>query len=249
MKLQDKTVLITGAAKRIGREIALTLAKRGADIVIHYYHSERDALKLKKEIESIGADAYLVKVGFSPVKGSLIGEIRQFVRAVFKQVRTVDVLINNAAIFFPSPLNKVSEGIWDDFININLKAPFFLSQEFGIKMTKQKSGKIINLVDWTALRPSPRYVPYAISKAGLISATNGLAKALAPHVQVACIAPGPILPSKGMSQKEKKKVIDRTLLKRFGHPRDIAQTVRFFIEDTDYMTGVYLPVDGGASLV
>ena len=113
-------------------------------------------------------------------------------------------------------------------------------------MTKQKSGKIINLADWTAFRPFPNYLPYAISKAGLIAATAGLAKALAPYVQVNSIAPGPILPSKGMSEQNREKVIQKTLLKRFGTPEDIAETVRFLIEGTDYITGAFIPVDGGS---
>ena len=113
-------------------------------------------------------------------------------------------------------------------------------------MRRRKSGTIINIADWTGLRPHPDYLPYAISKAGLIAATMGLAKALAPHVRVNCIAPGPILPANGATKKQKRAVIEKTLLKRFGNPKDISETVRYLWQGSDFVTGVMIPVDGGA---
>ena len=246
MELQGKTALITGAARRIGREIALTLARRGASIVIHYHESRTEALCLKEEIESLGSGAFLVPGDFSHSRKPLVPRVKQFVKEVYRRVPRVDVLVNNASIFYPTPFGKITEGDWDDFLTVNLKAPFFLAQEIGMRMAKQKSGKVVNLVDWTGLRPSAKYLVYSISKAGLIAATQGLAKVLAPHVQVLSIAPGPILPAKGSTKKEQEAVVKKTLLKRYGDPRDIAQTVRFFVEDTDFITGAFLPVDGGA---
>lgn len=241
--------MITGAAVRIGREIALTLASRGASIVIHYHDSAKPARQLAQEIEMLGARAFLISADFSHRVGALVPSLQEFVRNVERAAGKIDVLINNAAIFYPTPFGKIVEKDWDAFLTTNLKAPFFIAQEFGKKMAARKSGKIVNLVDWTALRPAANYLPYAISKAGLWAATTGLAKALAPHVQVAGIAPGPILPAKGSSAKEQKQVASKTLLKRFGHPREIAQAIRFFIEDTDFVTGAMIPVEGGASLV
>lgn len=247
MELEGKTVLITGAAQRIGREIALTLARRRANVVLHFNHSRREAFQLKKGIEALGSRAFLARADFAP-RDRIEPVVKKFLREVFQQVPRVDVLINNAAIFYPTPLGGLTESDWDDFLTTNLKAPFFLARELGLKMVRQKEGKIINLVDWTAFRPPRDYLPYAISKAGLIAATAGLAKALAPHVQVMSIAPGPILPAKGSTKKQQKAVIEKTLLKRFGHPRDIAATIRFLIEDTDFITGAVLPVDGGAGI-
>lgn len=246
MKLTGKIVLITGAARRIGREIALTLARRGAQILIHYSQSYKEALSLQREIREMGTKGWLVSADFSPPKGEILPAIQRFLKHAYRLVPRIDILVNNAAIYYPTPLGKISEKDWDQLMTVNLKAPFFLAQEIGVRMLKQKYGKIVNLADWTGLRPSARYLPYCISKAGLIAATYGLAKGLAPYVQVAGIAPGPILPARGMGGKERKQTARSTLLRRFGSPRDIAETVRFFVEDTDFMTGALLPVEGGA---
>ncbi len=249
MILRGKNVLITGAARRIGREIALTLAESGACILIHYNRSRREAEGLQKEIALNGGKSLLFQADFSKPK-NLSAEIKKLTREVYRQAKSVDVLINNASIFYPTPLENITEKDWDSFLTVNLKSPFFLSKEIGLRMLKQKSGKIINLIDWTAERPQADYLPYCISKAGLLAATRGLAKVLAPHVQVAGIAPGPILPPEFLSGKKLKAraAAGKTLLKKFGNPRDIAQTVKYLVEGTDFVTGVFLPVDGGASL-
>ena len=246
MKLAGKTALITGAAKRIGREIALMLAEAGSDIVIHYNQSRSEALRLKEEIEDLGVTAILVRADFSSTKKSFSRTLHDFLTQLDRHVQRVDVLVNNASVFYPTPFGKITEKEWDEMMTVNLKAPFFLAQAIGKRMAKQRSGKIINLLDWSILRPPVNYLPYAISKAGLMAATAGLARALAPHVQVNSVAPGPVLPSRGMSPKQKQMVIRKTLLKRFGEPRDIAQTVRFLVEGTDFVTGVFIPVDGGS---
>ena len=249
MKLSGKVVLITGAAKRIGRSVALRLAARGAVIAAHYNTGIREARLLKSEIEKQGGEAHLFQADFSFSGKPLLACVKNFLKKVNSELPRIDVLINNAAIFYPTPFGKISERDWDDFLTVNLKAPFFLAHETGKKMLAQKSGKIINLVDWTGERPYPDFLPYAISKAGLIAATKGLAKALAPHVQVAGIAPGPILPAEKVSPARRKKAVAHSLLKRYGSPEDIAETVRFLIEGTDFITGSILSVDGGASAV
>jgi NAD(P)-dependent dehydrogenase (short-subunit alcohol dehydrogenase family) len=194
----------------------------------------------------MGARAFVVTADFSPSRTAFKSTLKDFIGKVYRKTGRVDILINNASIFYPTPVDKIKEKDWDDFLTVNLKAPFFLSLEIGKRMAKRKSGKIINLVDWTAFRPSVHYLPYAVSKAGLVTLSAGLAKALAPHVQVNCVAPGPILPPRGATQQQMEKVIAGTLLKRFGSPRDIAETVRFLIEGTDYITGAVIPVDGGS---
>ena len=247
MKLTGKIVLITGAARRIGREIALTLARRGAQIIIHYNRSYKEAVSLEREIRQLGTNAWMMAEDFSAKKGRIVPAIERFVKRIYQRVPRIDVLVNNAAIYYPTPFGKIREKDWDELMDVNLKTPFFLAQAIGSKMFKQKSGKIVNLADWTGLRPSPDYLPYCISKAGLIAATYGLAKSLAPYVQAAGIAPGPILPAQGMGKRQTKQAVARrTLLQRFGSSSDIAQTVRYFIEDTDFVTGALLPVEGGA---
>ncbi|MCM8776284.1 MAG: SDR family oxidoreductase [Candidatus Omnitrophica bacterium] len=246
MELKGKVALITGAARRVGREIALILAQHGTSIVIHYRRSQKEALDLKKKVKAFGVEACLVRADFSSQTKPLQPMIRHFVSAIYRKVHRVDILINNAAIFYPTPFGKIKERDWDEFFTVNLKAPFFLAQEVGMRMAKAKSGKIINIADWTGFRPYMRYLPYAISKSGLMTATVGLAKNLAPHVQVNSIAPGPILPARGMTPQQMKIVSERTLLKRFGDPRDIAETVRFLCAAGDFITGALIPVDGGA---
>ena len=243
MKLQGKNVLITGAAKRIGHEIALTLAASGACILIHYRRSRPEAEILQKEIVRKGGKALLFQADFSKISG-----IKKFTDEVYRKAGRIDVLVNNASIFYPTPLGSLTEKDWDDFLAVNLKAPFFLSQAAGEKMLKRKSGKIINLLDWTAERPGGEYLPYCISKAGLLAATRGMAKAFAPHVQVLGVAPGPILPPEGVTGRKAKARAEKTLLKRYGSPEDVAETVRFLIEGTDFMTGAVVPVEGGASI-
>lgn len=250
MELRGTTALITGAALRIGREIALTLARRGAAVIVHYRASAAPAKTLVREIKNLGSEGYLVQADFSPPKaGNLFPVIKRLMQDIDGQVPRVDILINNASIFYPIDFDKITEQDWDDFMSVNLKVPFLLSQEMGLRMCRQKKGKIINLVDWTGIKPKKHFLPYCASKAALINLTEGLAKVLAPYVQVNGIAPGPILPAKGMTEKQKKEVARKTLLKRFGDPRDIAETVRFLIEGSDYITGAVIPVEGGSLLV
>lgn len=247
MNLQGKTVLITGAAKRIGRQIALSLAAEGADIVIHYRDSRKEAKTLCKAIQVLRSRAFLIQHDFSS-GSSVTASVKKFTRNLSRLAPPVDVLVNNASIYYPVAFEKIREKDWDDFMRVNLTAPFFLARELGMKMAKRKTGKIINLTDWSYERPSENYLPYHISKAGLAAATKGLAKALAPHVMVAGVAPGPILPPVGVKPGKVARIAAKTLLKRFGKPEDIAATVKFLIQGTDYITGAIIPVTGGSEI-
>lgn len=240
MELQGKTALVTGSAKRIGRAIALTLAGEGMDLLLHYHRSFREVRETQKAAERLGVRVHLLQADLEH-----FSEIRRLLQKAFRLAPRIHLLINNASLFFPTPLGRVREKDWDRLFAVNLKAPFFLAEEVGLRMFHQKEGKIINLVDWTAFRPRNDYLPYCISKAGLVAVTQGLAKAFAPYVQVNGIAPGPILPAVGATPAEIRRVIQRTPLKRFGDPGDIAEAVRFLVRSTDFMTGAILPVDGG----
>jgi pteridine reductase len=243
MILDGKNVLITGAAVRLGRAIALELAGAGANILIHYRKSAREAKSLQKEIEALRCCAFLCPFDFG--NASLL-KIRSFVN---KLPAPVDVLVNNAAIYYPTPLAKMTEDDWDDFLATNLKSPVFLARELGLKMAKRKEGVIINMTDIAGEKPFLNYLPYSISKAGMVAATRGLAKELAPFVRVNAVAPGPILePPQGFSSPaQKKKIAEATLLKRFGNSDNIANAVRFLIEN-DFVTGEMIRVDGGKNL-
>lgn len=240
MEIQGKTALITGGATRIGRAIALSLAREGMNLLLHYGRSLHEARQTQKEAERLGVTVHLLQADLRN-----FSEVKRLVRQAFRQACQIHLLVNNASVFYKTPLGRVREKEWDEFFDVNLKAPFFLSEAVGLRMFRQKEGKIINLVDWTAFRPYTQYLPYCASKAGLVAVTRGLAKTLAPHVQVNAIAPGPILPVAGSTRKANEKVRQRTPLKRFGEPGDIAEAVRFLVKSTDFVTGAVLPVDGG----
>lgn len=244
MKLRGKNILITGAAVRLGRETALTLARDGANILIHFKSSTAEAKSLQKQIEKLGSRAFLCPFDFGDSRPGLQKRIRDFVKSL---PVPVDGLINNAAIYYPTPFLQITEENWDDFLTTNLKSPVLLTQEIGAQMLKRKQGAIINIVDLAGENPFQNYLPYSISKAGLISATKGLAKELAPYVRVNAVAPGPILePTQGLSPKAKKKIAETTLLKRFGKAQDIADAVQYLLT-ANYVTGQILRVDGGKS--
>ncbi len=240
MNLKDRIVLITGGAVRIGRAISLQMAEAGAVVCCHYNSSDEQASELKQVIERKGGQVRLFKADLNNPQNGV--RLAQEVYAVYGRI---DVLVNNAAIFFKTPFGSVSEEQWDRLMTLNLKSVFFLSQEVAKLMLQRNEGKIINIGDSGAVHPFPSYLPYSISKAGVMALTIGLAKALAPHIQVNCINPGPVLIPETFPDKDKQYAIEQTLLKREGSAEDIARTVRFLIEGSDYITGTCIDVDGG----
>jgi len=243
MQLKDCVVLITGGVTRVGRMITLELAKSGAEMFCHYNKSERDARSLKKEVEQMGGSIHLFQGDLSDISFA-----EKLVDMVFDRAKRVDVLINNAALFFKTPFGSISEEQWDRLFTLNLKAAFFCAQKAGQYMVRQGKGKIINIADPSGESPWPSFIPYGLTKAGIIAMTKGLAKALAPDVQVNCINPGPVLIPENYTEKERKRAIENTLLKREGSAQDIAVTVKFLVEGSDYITGAVVNVDGGRAV-
>ena len=160
----------------------------------------------------------------------------------------IDVLINSASVFYRKPIEELTEHDWDVNLDTNLKAPFFLSKFAGAAMRRQGAGKIVNLGDWAGIRPYNNYLPYTVSKSGLIGLTRALAKALAPEVQVNCVALGPVMPPEEYSAEENARLVAGTLTKRLGSPEDVARAVMFLCEGTDFATGSTLVLDGGRML-
>jgi pteridine reductase len=236
--------MITGAAKRLGRGMALHLASCGANLIIHYHHSETEARELQKKIR------LKFKTKVSLLQGDLknFSELQRVAKESWKVFGKIDVLINNASTFYPTPVGKVSRAQWEDLFNVNARAPFFLSEAIGLKMKKRGRGKIINIADWAALRPDTRYVPYCASKAALIAISQGMAKSLAPEVQINTILPGPVMWPEGLDDKVKASVLSKTPLKKIGKPEDIAMAAQYLIEGGDFMTGSLLHVDGGRNI-
>lgn len=241
MKLQGKVAVVTGAAKRVGRAIAGALAQRGARLAIHYNRSRPEAQRLADEIETTyDREAVLFKADLSDA-----AQARRLGQAVLRRFGGVHVLVHSASIYERTPFEKTEIEDWDAHLDANLRAPFFLSQTLGPAMKKAGEGKIIHLADWAAKRPYTDYIPYCVSKAGLLCLNAALAKALAPEVQVNAILPGPVLLPEGTSPKLREAVRQATLVKRLGDPEDVVRAVLFMIEGSDFVTGAELTVDGG----
>ena len=243
MQLQDSVILITGGAKRIGQALALGMAKRGARVAFSYLSSAREARETQDRLEREGTQALAIRADVSKA-----ADVKRMVDAVGRAWGRLDVLINSAATFDRTPFAGVTEADWDRAIDSNLKGPFLCALYASRLMRRHGRGKIINFADWAALRPYRDYLPYCVSKAGVIGLTKALARELAPQISVVAIAPGPILPPPGMSAAARRRAADRTLLKRWGSPQDIVRTAQFLIEGTDFMTGSVVFVDGGELL-
>ncbi len=242
--LDGKVVLITGAAHRIGATTARTLHAAGANIVLHYRSSKAGAETLQTELNAVRSDSV------SLVQGDLhdTATLPALVERAYAAWGRLDVLINNASTFYPTPVGTVTEEHWDDLMGSNLKAPFFLAQAAAPHL-KTERGCIVNIVDIHADRPLKEHPVYSMAKAGLVMMTKSLACELGPEVRVNAIAPGAILwPENDMDDSTKARIIERTFLKRQGSPHDIARAALFLIRDADYTSGQVLKVDGGRSL-
>lgn len=240
MDLRNKVVLVTGAGRRVGRTIAGSFAARGAINAIHYRSSQREAQEVVDEIQSRGGSARSFHANLEKVS-----EIEAMVSEVIATLGGIDVLVNSASVFTRKPLAEVTERDWDVTLNTNLKGPFFLAKFAGLQMRKRGAGKIVNIGDWAGIRPYNNYLPYTVSKTGLIGLTRALAKALAPEVQVNCVALGPVLAPEEYGTDDIAKMVAGTLTKKMGSPEDVARAVLFFCEGTDFATGATLLVDGG----
>ena len=236
--------LITGAGRRIGACIARTLHEHGMNIAIHYRGSTQDADALAAELNAARGNSAIT------VQADLLDTPRllQLVDEVVAQTGRLDLLLNNASSFYPTPLDEVTEDNWDDLLGTNLKAPLFLAQAAAPHL-KQSNGNIINIVDIHAQRPLGNHPVYGPAKAGLAMLTRSLAKDLAPDVRVNGVSPGAILwPEDGMPKKTEQAIIKQVPLKRTGEPADIAKTILFLVKDAPYITGQIIAVDGGRSI-
>lgn len=238
-----KVALITGAARRIGAEIARTLHQAGMNIVLHYNASEEEAITLCSQLNKVRENsAVAIRADLMEPESEKI-----LVKGAVDAWGRLDALVNNASRFYRTSVGKVTEYAWEDLINSNLKAPFFLSQAASPALTETK-GSIVNITDIHAERPLRDYSVYCISKSGLLMMTRSLAKELGPSVRVNAVAPGAIMWPEGKSalnDQEKQRIIEQTALHRPGTAEDIAKAVLFFIRDAAYVTGQVLDVDGG----
>jgi len=237
-----KTVLVTGAAKRVGRSIARELHAAGANIMVHYRTAAEAA-------EAIAAELNAVRPGSALCRQADLLDIEALsalVAATVVHFGRLDALVNNASSFFATPLGKITLADWDDLLGSNLKAPLFLIQAAAPHL-KAAHGAVVNITDIHAERPLAGYPLYCAAKAGLLGLTRALAIELAPEVRVNAVAPGPILwpDDSAFDGQARERIVAHTLLKHAGSPQDIALAVRFLLNDAPYVTGQVINVDGG----
>jgi pteridine reductase len=240
----NKRILITGAAKRIGKEMALSFFKKGWDIVIHFNASKDEAESLADQMNAERFNsAMLVQANLDNAN-----EVEKLVAKIQSNNISIDALINNASTFYPTPIGTFSEENWDALMGSNLKAPLFLIQSFH-KQLKKNKGFIINITDINVDKALVNHSIYLAAKSGLQTLTKALAKELAPHIRVNAIAPGAILepPNTEWTSEQKNKIIDAVPLKRMGSEKDIVDAA-IYLSEAEYVTGQILNIDGGKSL-
>jgi len=243
-QLGGRVALITGAARRVGAVIAERLHAEGMNLVLHYRNSQHDAQELQRRLNGERENSVILIQCDLLHTSKLVATIRQ-AESVWGRL---DVLINNASSFYPTPIGTISEAHWDDLVGSNVKAPLFLAQA-AAKALAAHRGCIINITDIHADRPLKHYSVYSIAKAALVMMTKALARDLGPQVRVNAIAPGAILwPERDMDDITKQRIISRTAMQRQGHPNDVARAVLFLIRDAQYTSGAVINVDGGRTL-
>lgn len=236
-----KTALITGGAQRIGAQITKTLHQNNYNVIIHYLHSEQMARNLMQQLNQKRSNsADIIRAELSDFSA---------LQTLSQSIKNLEVLVNNASVFYPTPMPKINQKSWQQIINTNLMAPFFLSTLLS-KVLSKNQGCIINIVDIHAQRPLKKYPIYNISKAGLTMMTKTLAKELAPNIRVCGVAPGAIFWPENeaiLTTAQKDKMLNKIALKKSGNAKDIADTV-LFLTQSNYITGQIINVDGGRTL-
>ncbi len=243
LPLRGKVALVTGGGKRIGRAIALALGRAGANVVINYNHSRAGAEATAREIAGLGSLGLPLRADVSRAR-----QVETMFRRVDRQFGRLDLLVNNAGVFFPESWDRLTERDWDRVLGINLKGPFFCAQAAARRMLHQGQGNIINISSLGGLQAWPSYIHYCASKAALISLTRSLAKALAPKIRVNSVAPGTILFPEEKRDATIRGIIRNTPLLRAGDAQDIAETVLFLATRGRFITGQVFAVDGGKSI-
>jgi pteridine reductase len=242
MELDGRVAVVTGGAVRLGKALGLALAQEGVRLGLHYNASAGPAEQAVEEIRALGSDGLAIQADLSQSN-----QARTVIEQTAAHFGAVDILINSAAIFEPAGLARTTEASWDMHFAINLKAPFFLSQAFAAHVGKDRPAHIVNIADWRGLRPDTNYLAYSLTKAGLLSMTEGLALALAPNIQVNAIAPGAILPPPGKDQAYLDRLVQDIPVRRVGSPAEITRALLFLL-GSDFVTGETVFVTGGEHL-
>lgn len=243
MQIKDSIILITGAATRVGRELSLFFARKGANISFSYFQDDEPWQETRRDIEALGVGCAVMKV---EVRNR--DQVLALAEQTQKRFGRIDVLINNASIWLKTPFLDINESDWDLSLDVNLKGPFLCSQAVAPYMLKNGKGVIINITDISAFQVWSGYAHHAASKAGLVALTKSMAVELAPTIRVNAIAPGTVLLPPNAPPAKIEWAVEKSVLKRVGSPTDVAQVAQLMIEN-DFITGAVYQVDGGRSLV
>jgi NAD(P)-dependent dehydrogenase (short-subunit alcohol dehydrogenase family) len=243
LPLSDRTILITGAARRIGRGLARACARAGADIVIHYHESQEQAAETRDEILAMGRQAWLIEADLASE-----ADVNRMIREL-SDAGPLYGLVNNAAIFESLSLQATTLAEWNRHLSINLTAPFLLSKAFAAQVPTGGEGRIVNMTDWRGQRPGADHFPYTVSKAALASLTQAMAVALAPNISVNALALGAILPPTDKPAGPGAEILRRVPAKRWGELPEVESALIFLLSGPAYITGEIIHVDGGRHLV
>jgi len=240
----NPVALVTGSGRRLGKQIALALARSGFDVVVNYHRSKEQAERTVTEVQQLGVRCIAVQADVSQVS-----DVREMVRTALDTFGQIDVLVNNAGVFLTVKFDEITEEIWDRILDVNLKGEFLCSQAVAEVMLKRGKGRIINMASLGGLRAWTTHIPYCVSKAGVIMLTKCLAKALAPHITVNAIAPGTIIIAGDESGEIEHIAVEKIPLQRYGTASDVADVVVYLATAAEYITGQVFVVDGGRSIV
>lgn len=243
MEPEGRIALVTGAARRLGRHLAVSIAEAGAaSVVIHHHASPDHAEAVREEIQALGVRAIVVQADLTRTD-----EIPALFERVGEALGRLDLLVNSAALFQHRAVMEITPEEWNRVLGLNLTAPFFCSQH-AARLMGQEGGQIINIADVAAFQPWSGYAHHSVSKAGIVMLTRVLAKALAPRIRVNAVAPGTVLPPADLDASQRQDLADATALKRLGSPQDVAEAV-LFLARSRYITGETIVVDGGKILM
>ncbi|MCE2485716.1 MAG: SDR family oxidoreductase [Desulfurellaceae bacterium] len=242
MNISGKIALVTGGAKRVGQAIVQALAARGCHLVVHYHRSQPQAQETVRAVQAAGHQALAVQADITKED-----QVEAMIEAATAHFGRIDILVNNAALFYRTPVDTLTTEDWERVMDVNLTGTFLCAHKIGLRMREWGWGHIINIADVAGERPWADYIPYSVSKACVLTFTQGLAMELAPQVMVNAVIPGPVLFQDDTPDSVRQREIAKTLVKRAGSPQDVAQVV-VFVAESDYSTGASFHVDGGRSL-
>ena len=236
-----KLALVTGAGHRVGRALALALARAGADVAVHYHSAESEAAETVRSIEALGRTAFALRADLADAEscGALVA-------AAASRLGGLDILVNSASLFESAPFEEITVEDWDRVQAVNLRAPFLLTRA-AAPLLRVRNGVVVNIADLAGVQAWQRFVHHGVSKAGLIHLTRVTARALAPAIRVNCIIPGTVLPPEDYTEEQVEQTAARAALKRIGSPQDVVEALLFLVR-SEFATGSAVTVDGGRML-